>query len=109
MTQEFRPSSLPRLLAFGVLLLPFAAPARADLVVLTDGSVIKAAGFQADGDNAQVMFSNGGRMTMPIDRVDRVVDDEVIAYLNRLSDFLFLCARFENLLAGRGDVPWEPT
>jgi soluble lytic murein transglycosylase-like protein len=76
--QEFRPSSLPRLLAFGLLLLPFAAPARADLVVLVDGSVIKAAGFQADGDQAQVMFANGGRMTLAIDRVDRVVDDEVI-------------------------------
>src|SRR6185436_19567212 len=36
------------------------------------------------------------------------VEPEVIAYLNRLSDLLFVCARHENVRAGRGDVPWEP-
>src|SRR4051812_23690857 len=78
--QSSRPSSFPRLLAFGILLFPFAAvaPARADLVILVDGSVLKAAGFEAVGDQAQVTFASGGRMTLPIDRVDRVVDDEVI-------------------------------
>ena len=30
-----------------------------------------------------------------------------IAYLNRLSDYLFVAARFANLRAGVGDVPWE--
>ena len=36
------------------------------------------------------------------------VEAEVIAYLNRLSDLLFICARHENARAQRGDVPWEP-
>jgi hypothetical protein len=78
--QDSRPTSFPRLLAFGILLLPFAAaaPARADLVILVDGSVMKTAGFEAVGDQAQLIFPSGGRMTLPIDRIDRVVDDEVI-------------------------------
>ncbi len=32
-----------------------------------------------------------------------------IAYLNRLSDFLFAAARAENLRQGRADVSWEHT
>jgi cob(I)alamin adenosyltransferase len=36
------------------------------------------------------------------------VEADVIAYLNRLSDLLFVCARLENARSGRGDVPWEP-
>ena len=30
-----------------------------------------------------------------------------IAYLNRLSDYLFVAARLANLRAGTGDVPWK--
>jgi hypothetical protein len=74
---------LPRLLALVALPLVFATfagvtPARADLVVLVDGDVMKVAAFQANGDLAELTFPSGGRMTMPIDRVDRVVDDEVV-------------------------------
>jgi cob(I)alamin adenosyltransferase len=32
-----------------------------------------------------------------------------IAYLNRLSDYLFVAARFANLRAGVEDVPWKRT
>jgi len=34
-------------------------------------------------------------------------EDTTIAYLNRLSDYLFVAARFANLRAGREDVPWK--
>jgi hypothetical protein len=74
-----RPAALPRFLAFGLPLLVFAAvPARADLVILVDGNVMKVSAFQAAGDQAELTFPSGGRMTMPIERVDRVVDDEVV-------------------------------
>jgi cob(I)alamin adenosyltransferase len=35
------------------------------------------------------------------------VDAGVVAYLNRLSDLLFMLARLENHRAGRGDVEWR--
>jgi len=35
------------------------------------------------------------------------VRDEVLAYLNRLSDLLFTLARLENHRAGSGDVEWK--
>jgi cob(I)alamin adenosyltransferase len=36
------------------------------------------------------------------------VEPDVITYLNRLSDLLFVCARHENARARQADVPWEP-
>jgi len=55
-----------------------AVPARAELVILTDGNVLKVKAYEAEGDEAQLLMSFGGRMTLPIGRVERVVDDEVI-------------------------------
>jgi cob(I)alamin adenosyltransferase len=34
-------------------------------------------------------------------------EDATLRYLNRLSDYLFVAARFANLRAGRSDVPWK--
>ena len=36
------------------------------------------------------------------------VRPELLVYLNRLSDLLFVLARRANHAAGRGDVPWHP-
>ena len=36
------------------------------------------------------------------------VEPEVVVYLNRLADLLFVCARHENARARRDDVPWDP-
>jgi hypothetical protein len=73
---SLKPSALPRLLAFGLLAFGVLAPARAELVVLTDGSVMKVAVFEAEGDFAKLTYPEGGRITMSIDRIERVVDDE---------------------------------
>ncbi|MGE0764030.1 MAG: cob(I)yrinic acid a,c-diamide adenosyltransferase [Bdellovibrionales bacterium] len=35
------------------------------------------------------------------------VDPEIIVYLNRLSDFLFVAARHSNHAEGKPDIPWE--
>jgi cob(I)alamin adenosyltransferase len=37
------------------------------------------------------------------------VRPEVLRYLNRLSDLLFVLARYANHLAGVPDTPWRPT
>jgi hypothetical protein len=75
--QSLKPSKLPRLLAFGILFALGVLPVRAELVVLVDGNVMKVAEFEAEGDVARLTFPQGGRMTMAITRVERVVDDEV--------------------------------
>ncbi|HEY0784117.1 MAG TPA: lytic transglycosylase domain-containing protein [Thermoanaerobaculia bacterium] len=54
-----------------------AVPARAELVILTDGNVMKVKAFEVAGEQASLSFLGGGRMTLPIERVERVVDDEV--------------------------------
>ena len=64
-------SALTALLALGHF-----APVRAELVILTDGNVMKATEFEAVGEQARITFASGGRLTLPIERVDRVVDDE---------------------------------
>ena len=70
----------PNPLALVVLLLTLggAAVARAELVVLTDGNVLKVKAFEAVGEQAWITLPVGGRMTVPIERVERVVDDEVV-------------------------------
>jgi hypothetical protein len=55
-----------------------ARPARAELVVMTDGEVLKVAAYETDGEQAMLSFDRGGQMTLPIGRVERVVDDEVL-------------------------------
>ncbi|HEV7671231.1 MAG TPA: lytic transglycosylase domain-containing protein [Thermoanaerobaculia bacterium] len=65
------------------LLLPLAlcaatGAARAELVVLADGSTLKVEGYEVTADDrAELTFSHGGRLTLPVDRIERVVDDEV--------------------------------
>jgi cob(I)alamin adenosyltransferase len=39
---------------------------------------------------------------------DDVVHPAILAFLNRLSDFLFVAARRENALAGATERPWNP-
>jgi soluble lytic murein transglycosylase-like protein len=62
------------------LLATLAVPARAaaELVVLVDGSVMKVDGFAADGDDAVLAFTSGGHLLLPMLRVERVLDDEVV-------------------------------
>lgn len=56
-----------------------AAAARADLVVLTDGGTIKVSSYAVAGDLLQLELAAGGRMTLSIERVDRVIPDEILA------------------------------
>jgi hypothetical protein len=64
----------PCLFLAGVLA---ASTARAELVILGGGEVLKVKAFAADGREAHLTFKDGGVMTLPMMRVERVVDDEV--------------------------------
>ncbi|MEO8277268.1 MAG: lytic transglycosylase domain-containing protein [Thermoanaerobaculia bacterium] len=70
--------ALLALLAGGILLgLPRSA--HASLVILTDGSVLKVLDFTVEEDSAVLTFAKGGSIRMSMLRVERVVDDEVVA------------------------------
>jgi hypothetical protein len=62
-------------LAFG---LAGMAPSRAELVVLTDGRFMKVKSYEVGEEQAKLDLFRGGRITVPIDRVERIVDDEVL-------------------------------
>jgi soluble lytic murein transglycosylase-like protein len=55
-----------------------ALPARAELVVLTDGRTIKTAGYQVVGDEVEIRPRGGGSYQVDMALVDRIVEDEVL-------------------------------
>lgn len=57
----------------------FATQANASIAIFTDGRAMKISNFSmVDDDTMQLTLKNGGSMTVPLDRVDRIVDDEVV-------------------------------
>jgi hypothetical protein len=68
---------LPALLslAFG---LAGMAPSRAELVILSDGRFVKVKAYEVGEEQARLDLFHGGRITVPVDRVERIVDDEVL-------------------------------
>jgi hypothetical protein len=62
----------------GILLLS-AAPshARADLVVFTDGRVVKAESVHVNGGQVEIRLPDGGGYSVDRSRVEKIVSDEV--------------------------------
>jgi len=61
------------------LLFAAALPASASIALFTDGRSMKVNGYKLIDENSiQLTFKNGGAMTVPLTRVDRIVDDEVV-------------------------------
>src|SRR5256714_11252315 len=61
------------------LLVAAASPAGASIALFTDGRAMKISGFKLVDENAiQLTFKNGGALTMPLSRIERMLDDEVI-------------------------------
>jgi len=55
-----------------------AHAAHADLVILADGGVLKIKTYELlDPDHARLTLLSGGRLTLTLTRIERVVDDEV--------------------------------
>ncbi len=55
-----------------------ASSAPAELVVLTDGRVVKAASYRVVEDEVEVHLPGGGSYRVDLGRVERIVDDEVV-------------------------------
>src|ERR1051326_1583013 len=54
-----------------------AVPASASIAVFTDGRSMKVDKFKAVDDAMQLTLKGGGMITVPLARIDRVIDDEV--------------------------------
>ena len=48
------------------------------------------------------------RLTVNMQQHDLFVDEKVIQYLNRLSDYLFTLARYAAQKLGAEEIPWKP-
>lgn len=63
--------------AAGILLLG-ARAANAELIVFEDGRVVKASTYQVRGDELEIGLPGGGSFSVELNRVERIIDDEVI-------------------------------
>lgn len=63
-----------------VLALAVPAAGRAELVILEDGENFKITDYELSLDGAKVTLAlfEGGRITLPLERIERIVDDEWI-------------------------------
>jgi Transglycosylase SLT domain len=62
-----------------MLLLASALPASASIALFADGRTMKIDSYQLKDENDIVLtLKGGGAMTIPLTRIDRIVDDEVI-------------------------------
>lgn len=71
---------MPRFLvlpAAALAVLLGSASARAELVVFTDGRIVKAAGYEVLGDELEIRVRGGGSYNVDMALVDRIVEDEV--------------------------------
>ena len=91
--RALRTSLLAPTLADVALALTAASGARAELVVLTDGSVLKVTAFAAEEESAVLTFAKGGSMRMSLLRVERVVDDEVVPEPEKAAEVLEVTAQ----------------
>jgi soluble lytic murein transglycosylase-like protein len=57
--------------------LALAAPSAAELAIFADGDFVKIARYELLGERMQLHLSGGGSLTLPLERLERIVDDEV--------------------------------
>jgi hypothetical protein len=69
---------IKRLLPFAVLL-ALASPAGASIALFVDGRAMKISAYKVVGESdIQLTLKSGGAVIVPLARIDRVVDDEVV-------------------------------
>src|SRR3954466_8497384 len=69
---------IKRLLPF-IALLALASPAGASIALFVDGRAMKVSAYKVVGESEmQLTLKSGGATTVPLTRIDRVVDDEVV-------------------------------
>ncbi len=67
-----------RTLVTFVLALAAALPASASIAIFTDGRNMKIDSYRMiDDETMQLVMKGGGSMTLPVTRIDRIIDDEI--------------------------------
>jgi len=60
-------------------LVVLAFPASASIALFTDGRAMKISGYKVIGESdVQLSLTSGGAITIPLTRVDRIIDDEIV-------------------------------
>jgi soluble lytic murein transglycosylase-like protein len=72
------PESVISRIVASVLVIAAALPASASIAVFTDGRTIKVASFKAGEEDIQLALKSGGSITVPLRRIDRIIDDEIV-------------------------------
>jgi len=67
-----------RKIVLAAALLALAQTASASIAIFTDGRTMKVAAFKASDDSIELTLKSGGSFTVPINRIDRIVDDEIV-------------------------------
>ncbi len=62
----------------GLLCLVWCAPAAAELVILPEGGFMRVTSYEVEDDLLHVTLASGGRMTMPLLRIERIIADEFV-------------------------------
>jgi transglycosylase-like protein with SLT domain len=70
-------TSHTRLLLAFLAIAGVTSSARAELVIFSDGRVVKAASYKVVDDQVEIGLPGGGSYVVDIERVERIVDDEV--------------------------------
>src|SRR5437762_13598458 len=70
---------MPEAITGVLILLAAALPGGADIALFTDGRSMKIEAYKVVGDTEiRLTLKNGGELTMPLERLERIVDDEVV-------------------------------
>lgn len=69
---------LATLAAAAITITLVVGPSYAELAVFVDGRVLRVEDAHLVGDDIHLILPGGGRLEIPAERIDRVVDDEII-------------------------------
>ncbi|HYC93986.1 MAG TPA: lytic transglycosylase domain-containing protein [Thermoanaerobaculia bacterium] len=59
-------------------LLALAIPASASIAIFSDGRTSKIDAYAVDGELIRLTLQGGGEMSLPLRRIERIVDDEIV-------------------------------
>ncbi|HXI14183.1 MAG TPA: lytic transglycosylase domain-containing protein [Thermoanaerobaculia bacterium] len=73
-------SHLPAMRLACIALLAFGGAHRvaADIVLFSDGRSMKVSSYRTEGSSIELALASGGTLLVPLERVERILDDEVI-------------------------------